>query len=104
VSPRALIAAIKHYEGAVRSRLDVGNDESDAQLATAVKDLERETQAYVFQPDYVGARHRLETLPLSSPASRDPRYRALAEFDRRRRLLMSAPQFGLPANPLSQLA
>jgi diguanylate cyclase (GGDEF)-like protein len=62
MSPRALIAAIKHYEGAVRSRLDVDNDESDAQLATAVKDLERETQAYVFQPDYVGARHRLETL------------------------------------------
>jgi diguanylate cyclase (GGDEF)-like protein len=62
VSPRALIAAIEHYGGAVRSRLDIDNDQSDTQLATAVRDLERETQAYVFQADYVAARHRLETL------------------------------------------
>jgi diguanylate cyclase (GGDEF)-like protein len=62
VSPRALITAIEHYEGAVRNRLDIDNDESDAQLATAVRDLERETQAYVLQPDYVAAHPRAETL------------------------------------------
>ena len=62
VSPRALITAIEHYEGAVRSRLDIDNDESGMQLATAVKDLERETQAYLSQPDYVAAHHRAATL------------------------------------------
>ena len=32
------------------------------QLAAAVSDLERESQAYLSQPDYVAARHRAETL------------------------------------------
>ena len=62
VSPRALLTAIEHYEDAVRSRLDVDNDESGMQLAAAVKDLERETQAYLSQPGYVAAHHRAATL------------------------------------------
>jgi diguanylate cyclase (GGDEF)-like protein len=62
VSPRALTTAIEHYEGAVRSRLDIDNDESDMQLAAAVRDLERESQAYLSQPDYVAAHHRAEKL------------------------------------------
>ena len=62
MSPRALTTAIEHYEGAVRSRLDIDNDESGMQLATAVKDLERETQAYLSQPDYVAAHRRTESL------------------------------------------
>jgi diguanylate cyclase (GGDEF)-like protein len=61
-SPEALIAAIEHYEGAVRSRLDIHNDDSDTQLATAVRDLEREMQGYVAQPGYVAAGHRLKEL------------------------------------------
>jgi diguanylate cyclase (GGDEF)-like protein len=62
-SAEALIAAIKHYEGAVRSCLNLHNGDSDLQLATSVKDLERETQAYISQPGSVAARLRLEKLP-----------------------------------------
>ena len=62
MSPEVLIAAIEHYESAVRNRLDIHNDDSDTQLATAVTDLEREAQAYVSRPAYGTAGHRLETL------------------------------------------
>jgi diguanylate cyclase (GGDEF)-like protein len=60
--PEALIAAIEHYEVAVRSRLDIHNDDSDTHLATALRDLEREMQGYVAQPGYVASGHRLEEL------------------------------------------
>jgi diguanylate cyclase (GGDEF)-like protein len=62
MSPRALTTAIEHYEGAVRSRLDIDNDESDMQFAAAVGDLERESQAYLSQPDYAAAHRRTESL------------------------------------------
>ena len=62
VTPDALIAAIDHYEGAVRSRLDLHNDGSDRQLAAALRELERETQRYVSQPDAVAAASRQEKL------------------------------------------
>jgi diguanylate cyclase (GGDEF)-like protein len=90
VSPRALTTAIEHYEGAVRSRLDIDNDESDMQLAAAVRDLERESQAYLSQPDYVAAHHRAEKLRSGLAAYRthgdelvrsaDSRKYALKEF------------------------
>jgi diguanylate cyclase (GGDEF)-like protein len=62
MSPRALTTAIEHYEGAVLSRLDIDNDESDMQFAAAVRDLERESQAYFSQPDYAAAHRRTESL------------------------------------------
>jgi diguanylate cyclase (GGDEF)-like protein len=62
VSPRALANAIEHYEGAVRSRLDIDSDESDMQFAAAVRDLERESQAYLSQSDYAAAHRRTESL------------------------------------------
>lgn len=61
VGPEELIAAIEHYEAAVRSRLD-HNDDGDTQLATAVRDLERKTQAYVSQSGYVAPAHGLDKL------------------------------------------
>jgi diguanylate cyclase (GGDEF)-like protein len=61
-SPEALIAAIEHYDRAIRRRLDIHNDDSDSQLATAVTDLERETQAYVSQPGDSAASRRVEKL------------------------------------------
>jgi diguanylate cyclase (GGDEF)-like protein len=51
LSPKSLIAAIEHYEVAMRSRLDVHNDDSNAQLRSSVRELERETQVYVSQPN-----------------------------------------------------
>ena len=49
VSPKSLIAAIGRFKGAVLSRVEIHNDASDAQLSTAVGDLERETRAYTSQ-------------------------------------------------------
>jgi diguanylate cyclase (GGDEF)-like protein len=60
-SPEALIGAIELYDRAVRSRLELHNEDSDSQLAIAAKELERETQAFVSQPDKMAA-HRLEQL------------------------------------------
>ena len=62
VSPEALIAAIELYEGAVRSRMDIQNGDSNGRLATAVRDLERETQAYVSRSGDVAAADRLVKL------------------------------------------
>jgi HAMP domain-containing protein len=62
VSPKSLIAAIEHLEVAIRSRLDVRNEDSDVRLASAVRELERETQAYVSQPNYAAAAPHLEKL------------------------------------------
>jgi diguanylate cyclase (GGDEF)-like protein len=49
-TPKSLISAIDHYEAAVRGRLAVHNDDSDTQLASANRELEEETRAYVSQP------------------------------------------------------
>jgi diguanylate cyclase (GGDEF)-like protein len=51
MSPKSLVAAIEHYEVAVRSRLDIHNDDSERQLASAIRELERETQTFVSRPD-----------------------------------------------------
>jgi diguanylate cyclase (GGDEF)-like protein len=45
-SPKSLVVALEHYSGAIRSRLDIHNNDSESQLATAVRELQRETQAY----------------------------------------------------------
>jgi diguanylate cyclase (GGDEF)-like protein len=58
MSPKSLIAAIEHYEVAVRSRLAFHDGSSDRQLAGAVAELERETQAYLSQPNFTGASHQ----------------------------------------------
>jgi diguanylate cyclase (GGDEF)-like protein len=45
-SPKSLMAALEHYVGAVRSRLDIHNNDSESQLATAARELDRESHAY----------------------------------------------------------
>jgi diguanylate cyclase (GGDEF)-like protein len=62
VNPKLLIAAIGHYEVAVRSRLDIRNDESERRLASAGQELEQETQAFVSQPDSAHGSHHLDKL------------------------------------------
>jgi diguanylate cyclase (GGDEF)-like protein len=62
VNARLLITAIEHYEVAVRSRLDIRNDESERQLASAGQELERETQAAASQPDSVNGGQYKEKL------------------------------------------
>jgi diguanylate cyclase (GGDEF)-like protein len=49
-SSKSVISAIDRYEAAIRSRLAVHNSDSDAQLASASRELEDEIQAYVSQP------------------------------------------------------
>ena len=46
VSTKPLVAALEHFVAAVRNRLDIHNDDSDGALATAARDLERETHTY----------------------------------------------------------
>jgi diguanylate cyclase (GGDEF)-like protein len=60
--PEALISAIEVYERAIRRRLDIHNDDTDSQLASALNDFEREAQAYVSQPGNVTAAHHQENL------------------------------------------
>ncbi|MGA3156346.1 MAG: EAL domain-containing protein [Steroidobacteraceae bacterium] len=61
-TPEALIAAIELYEGAVRARVAVQNDTGNAQVAAALKDLERATQNYVSQFNGAVASARLEPM------------------------------------------
>ncbi len=46
VSAKSLVGALEHFVDAVRNRLDIDNDDSDAELANAARELERETQIY----------------------------------------------------------
>jgi len=62
LTAKSLIAAIEHYEVAVRSRLDLHNHDNDTQLANAVRELEREGQAFVAQSKYSAADQSLEKL------------------------------------------
>jgi diguanylate cyclase (GGDEF)-like protein len=62
VSPETLIATIELYEGAVRARVFVHNEASDAQLAAEWKNLERETQAYLALAARTSSSTRLEPL------------------------------------------
>jgi hypothetical protein len=87
VSPEALIAAIEHYEAAVRSRLDIHNDDSDTQLAAAARDLERETHTYVSQPSYVAAAYRLDNLRARLMAYRSHGDGLVRTADRRQNVL-----------------
>ena len=87
LNPRALIAAIEHYEGAVRSRLDIDSDESDTQFAAAVRDFERESQAYLSQPNYDAAQHRAEMLRTGLAAYRTHGDDLVGSADRRKYVL-----------------
>jgi len=58
-SPKSLIAAIHHYEIAIRGRLTVRNNDGDTQLASANRELEGEIRAYESQPSGIAAtQHR----------------------------------------------
>jgi diguanylate cyclase (GGDEF)-like protein len=61
-SPEALISAIELYERALRRRLDIHNEDSDSQMAAAIKDLDQESQSYISHLGSVTAGHRLEDL------------------------------------------
>jgi len=45
-SSKSLVAALEHFVSAVRNRLDIHNDDSDGEFATAAQELERETRLY----------------------------------------------------------
>jgi len=62
MSLKSIIAAIEHYEAAVRSRLALRDDDSEAQLASAVRELQQETQAYISQPHSAEAIRRTQEL------------------------------------------
>ena len=46
VSAKSLVAALEHFVDAVRNRLDIHNDDSDSELATAGRELQREMGLY----------------------------------------------------------
>jgi diguanylate cyclase (GGDEF)-like protein len=52
-NPKSLIAAIEHYEVAVRGRSDINDEDSERQLASAARELERETHAFMSQTEFV---------------------------------------------------
>jgi diguanylate cyclase (GGDEF)-like protein len=93
VGPGSLIAAIDHYDGAVRSRVDVHNYGSDRQLVAALKELEREASNYVALPEDDVAASRRQKLRARLVAYRahgdeliriaDSRRDALTEFSNR---------------------
>ena len=62
VGPEALIATIEGYESAVRARVVIRNEVTDAQVAKASSDFERETQSYLDQPGRASGSPRLEPL------------------------------------------
>jgi diguanylate cyclase (GGDEF)-like protein len=89
-TPRSLIAAIEHYEAALRSRLAVHEAGTDSDLKVAIRELQTETQAYVLQPGADAATQHRERLRdnLTSYRSRgadlvrdaDGRQKVLKEF------------------------
>lgn len=46
IRAESLAPALEHYVDAVRNRLDIHNDDSDSQLSTAARELEREMEVY----------------------------------------------------------
>jgi len=46
VSAKSSVAAVEHFVDAVRNRLDIHNDESDSELTTAGRELQREMELY----------------------------------------------------------
>ena len=46
VSAKSLEAALEHFVGAVRNRLDIHNDDSDSELTAAGRELQRERELY----------------------------------------------------------
>jgi diguanylate cyclase (GGDEF)-like protein len=44
--PKPLVAALERYAATVRRRLEIRNEDSEAQFAAAAQDLQRETEAY----------------------------------------------------------
>jgi diguanylate cyclase (GGDEF)-like protein len=46
VNAKSLVAALEHFVDAVRNRLDIHNDDSDSELTTAGRELQREMELY----------------------------------------------------------
>ena len=53
VSPNSLIAAIEHYEAAVRGHSDINDADSERRLASAAGELEREAHIFIAQSEIV---------------------------------------------------
>ena len=77
-SAKSLIAALEHFVDAVRNRMDIHNDNSDGELATAAQELEREAQLYTSAalPDTAGSRETLLSRFAAFRAQKDELVRA----------------------------
>jgi diguanylate cyclase (GGDEF)-like protein len=85
-----MISAIEHYEVGVLSRVGLRHDASDAQLTSAIRELDQETQVFVSQPRAAGGSHPAEDLQARLTAYRllggelvsfaDGRQKVLTEF------------------------
>jgi diguanylate cyclase (GGDEF)-like protein len=77
-SGKSLVAALEHFVDAVRNRVDIHNDNSDGELAAAVRELERETQLYTASAlqDTSGSRERLLSRFAAFRAQKDELVRA----------------------------
>jgi diguanylate cyclase (GGDEF)-like protein len=51
VSSKSLVAAIEHYEVAVRGRSDIDDADSERRLTSATRELERESYIFISQPE-----------------------------------------------------
>ena len=77
-SGKSLVAALEHFVDAVRNRVDIHNDNSDGELAAAVRELERETQLYTSSAlqDTSGSREKLLSRFAAFRAQKDELVRA----------------------------
>jgi diguanylate cyclase (GGDEF)-like protein len=72
-SAKPLVAALEHFVDAVRNRMDIHNPNSEDELATAARDLEREAQLYTSAgiPDTSDSRERLLSRFMAFRAEKD---------------------------------
>ena len=78
LSAKSLVAALEHFVAAVRNRVDIHNDNSDAELAAAAQELERETRFYTSAapPDASDSREKLLARFVAFRALKDELVRA----------------------------
>jgi diguanylate cyclase (GGDEF)-like protein len=62
LSLKSMISALERYEVAVRSRVGLRHDDSDAQLASAIRELDQEARALVSQAHSAEATRQAEAL------------------------------------------
>jgi diguanylate cyclase (GGDEF)-like protein len=85
--PDALIASLEHYQSAVRARVVVRNEITDAQLAKAVNDLDHETQLYLTPAGHAPGNLYLEPLRSALASYRPHAEELLRVVDSREQLI-----------------